>query len=1207
MLLDSSVMRRSVRTCLLLPALLLPTARLVGQEQAPRAVDFDRDVRPILSNHCFSCHGPDEQHREGDLRLDLRDEAMRVVAPGDVAGSELVRRIRHADPDEQMPPPRHGKPLAPEQVSALERWVAAGAVWSEHWSFVAPQAAPAPAVEQTAWPRGDLDRFVLARMERAGLAPAPEADRRALLRRVTLDLTGLPPTAEQLRAFLADEDPDAYERVVARLLTTDAHAEHMARFWLDAARYGDTHGLHLDNYREMWPYRDWVVSAFRDNLPYDRFVTEQLAGDLLPDRTTSQQVASGFNRCHVTTNEGGSIQEEVYVRNVIDRVSTTGTVFMGLTLGCAVCHDHKFDPISQREFYELFAFFNNMDGSPMDGNRKDYAPLVRLPSEAQQRRAEELRQQLLDVDRRVAEQVAAVDYQEPAAAVAEPPGECREIVWIDDALPAGAVVEQSPFAWTEDASLVRAGARAIERISRGNQQSYFRRADSKLRVAAGDVLFAWVRLDPLDSPRQIMLQFNDDGAAGWDHRAFWGEDLIPYGATGTNGRRRMGDLPKAGEWVRLEVPVAAVGLRPGTAVHGVAITQFDGRSYWDGLGVVTSCDQEPVDFAWIDDAAPEGANLRGDGRTWQWLDGGKGAAPAAHSGARVLRRKGGGLNQDFFNDAAAPLRLQDGDRLFAHVWLDPSDPPASVQLQFYAGGWDHRVRWGAEAHGPGRPNGGDHRAGDVPAAGEWVRLEVDIADVGLEVGDVVDGWAFTQVGGTVYWDHAGVRTFGPPDDRHRSSLQAWEAIGAGASTTPAPVRAALAVSPAERSPEQRAQILAHYLRFVHAPSRALFAPLEQERAALEQERKRLEGSVPTTMVMKERAAPKDAFVLVRGLYDQKGDKVARATPAALPPMADELPRDRLGLARWLVAPGHPLTARVAVNRFWQQLFGIGLVRTSEDFGNQGERPSHPALLDWLAVRFVEDGWDVRALLERLVTSATYRQSATVDAARLERDPQNRLLARGARFRLDGETLRDQALMLAGLLVEQVGGPPVKPPQPAGLWKAVGYSSSNTANFRADTGHDKVHRRSLYTFWKRTAPPPQMTTFDAPSREECVVRRERTNTPMQALLLMNDPQYVEAARGFAQRILREGGRGDDARVRWALERATCAAPSRADVRDVRALLEEQRVAFRAAPEAATALVAVGVDPPGNGVPAAELAAWTMVANLILNLDAVLTKG
>ncbi|MEC7726734.1 MAG: DUF1549 domain-containing protein, partial [Planctomycetota bacterium] len=475
---------------------------------------------------------------------------------------------------------------------------------------------------------------------------------------MTLDLTGRPPTAADLRSFLADDARGAYERVVDRLLATDAHAEHMARFWLDAARYGDTHGLHLDNYREMWPYRDWVVGAFRDNLPYDDFVVAQVAGDLLPDADLDQRVASGFNRCHVTTNEGGSITEEVYVRNVIDRVSTTGTVFLGLTLGCAVCHDHKFDPISQREFYELFAFFNNMDGSPMDGNRKDYAPLVRLPSAEQQAEVAKLRARVADLDRRVVEVLKAIDYVEPAAPAAAAGAARREGVWVDDALPAGAEVDQSPFQWTEDPQRVRAGRRAIARVSAGNQQSYFRRADQKLRLAAGDTLFAWVRLDPSDLPRQIMLQFNDDGAAGWDHRAYWGEDLIPYGASGTTGRARIGGLPKAGEWVRLEVPIEAVGLRPGAAVHGVAITQFDGTSHWDQLGVETTCDQAAVDFAWIDDAAPEGASQRGDGRTWSWVEGGQRGAPPARSGLRVLRRKGRGLNQDFFNDAAAPLRLQ---------------------------------------------------------------------------------------------------------------------------------------------------------------------------------------------------------------------------------------------------------------------------------------------------------------------------------------------------------------------------------------------------------------------------------------------------------------------------------------------------------------------------------------------------------------------
>ena len=1078
---------------------------------------------------------------------------------------------------------------------------------SEHWSFVAPRAAAAPPVRDVAWPRSALDHFVLAELERAGMSPAPQADPRALLRRVTLDLTGLPPTMGELRAFLADDGPDAYERVVDRLLASDAYAEHMTRFWLDAARYGDTHGLHLDNYREMWPYRDWVVGAFRDNLPYDAFVVEQLAGDLLPDATVDQRVASGFNRCHITTNEGGSITEEVYVRNVIDRVSTTGTVFMGLTLGCAVCHDHKFDPISQREFFELFAFFNNMDGSPMDGNRKDYAPLVRLPSEAQQTEVAALQERQAAIDRRVAALLAAINYEEPAPTERDAGAARREKVWVDDALPAGANADHSPFTWTDDPALVRSGRRAIVRVSDGNQQSYFRRADSKLRVAAGDTLFAWVRLDPADPPRQIMLQFNDDGDAGWGHRAYWGENLIAYGADGTSERARLGELPPVGEWVRLEIPVAAVGLRPGAAVHGVAVTQFDGKSYWDGIGVVTACDQEAVDFTWIDDAAPEGAKLAGDGRTWNWVKGGKAGAPVAVAGARVLRRKGRGLNQDFFNNAAAPLRLQDGDKLFAHVWLDPKDPPQAVQLQFYSGNWEHRVRWGGDAHGAGRAGGADHRAGDLPAAGRWVRLEVEARDIDLAVGDLVDGVAFTQVGGTVFWDDAGLRTFGPPDDRHRYSMRAWEQLARDASSTPKPVRVALAVDAAARTTRQQARVREHYLRNVHAPSRATFAPLEAERAELAARQKAVQDAAPTTMVMKEREAPKDAFVLVRGQYDIKGEKVTRRTPAALPPMAAELPRDRLGLARWLIDPAHPLTARVAVNRFWQQLFGTGLVRTSEDFGNQGERPSHPALLDWLAVGFVEDGWDVRELMRRMVLSATYRQSSSVSAMALIEDPDNRLLTRGPRFRLDGETLRDQALLFAGLLVRDVGGPPVKPPQPDGLWKAVGYSSSNTARFRADTDHLKVHRRSLYTFWKRTSPPPQMTTFDAPSREECVVRRERTNTPMQALLLMNDPQYVEAARCFAQRILTEGGARDDERIRWAVELATSAEPDAGDVRVVRALLNEQRVAFRADPAAAAALVAVGASAPPAELAVDELGAWTMVANLILNLDAVLTKG
>ncbi|MCR9247410.1 MAG: PSD1 and planctomycete cytochrome C domain-containing protein [bacterium] len=1185
--------------------------------QAMPAVDFDREIRPILSNHCFQCHGPDEQDRKAGLRLDRRDDALAVIVPGDVPGSELLRRIRHADADVVMPPPATGKPLGAAEKLLLERWVESGAQWAEHWSFVPPVQPELPEVRDTAWPLRPLDRFVLGRLEGEGLTPNGQADRRALLRRVTLDLTGLPPTADELRAFLADESKDAYGRVVDRLLTSSAFGEHMARFWLDASRYGDTHGLHLDNYREMWPFRDWVVRAFNDNLPYDRFVTEQLAGDLLPEPTLDQRIASGFNRCHISTNEGGSIKEEVYVRNVIDRVSTTGTVFLGLTLGCAVCHDHKFDPISKREVYQLFAFFNNLDGDAMDGNNKAPAPVMKVQTQAQRDELARLVEERQAVDARFADRLAVFDYEDPAAAetAGGDLGESvdgatrrREIVWIEDALPAGTEDGATGFTWVDDPALVHRGARAIRRRTDGVQQEFFRRADTKLRVAAGDVLFAWVRIDPDDAPTELMLQWNSDGRDGWLHGAYWGENAIPYGQDGTSQRVRMGDVPAAGEWVRLEIPAAQVGLQPGMAVHGIAFTQKGGTSYWDAIGIESSAPQVSEDWVWIDDEAPAGANLQGNGRIWQWRTGGAEGLPAPVSGTRLLRRAGRGLNQDFFTGAMAPLRTQHGDRLFAYAWLDPKDPPRSVQLQFHVNGrWEHRVRWGVPAHGAGRKNGADFVAGKLPPTGEWVRLEVGLAEVGIRPGDAIAGWAFTKVDGTVCWDRAGVHTFGPPDDSHRRSLRVWEPIGRGSADVPADVRAALAVEATARTTRQRRVIRDHWLRHVWIGSRETFAELHRAVDAIAARREAIQRETPTTLVMVERMEPRPAFDLMRGAYDQKGDPVERRTPAALPPMAPDLPRDRLGLARWLVDPGHPLTARVAVNRFWQQVFGTGLVRTSEDFGNQGERPSHPRLLDWLAVQFVASGWDVKALMRELVTSATYRQSARVRPEVLARDPDNRLLARGPRFRLDGETLRDQALMLGGLLVRTVGGAPVKPPQPAGLWRAVGYSSSNTAKFVADEGRDKVHRRSLYTFWKRTAPPPQFTTFGAPSREECRVRRERTDTPMQALLLMNDPQFVECARAFAERILRRELASDTARIEWALERATCRVPVAVDVKEVHALLARQRAEFSRHVDAARRLINVGAEPPSGEFPPAELAAWTMVANLILNLDTVLTNG
>ncbi len=941
-----------------------------AETPAPKpAIDFTRQIRPILAENCFACHGPDEKKRRARLRLDTKEGALGhsgLVVPGKADESDLFARVTSKDAAEQMPPPKSGKKLTPAQIDLLRKWIDAGAPWSEHWAFVPPKRPALPKVKDAAWAREPIDRFILAGLEAEGLKPSPEADRVTLARRLTFDLTGLPPTPAEVDAFVADKSPDAYEKLVDRLLESPRYGEHMARYWLDSARYGDTHGLHLDNYREVWPYREWVIKAFNTDKPFDKFVIEQLAGDLLPNATTDQVVATGYNRCHVSTSEGGSIDEEVYVRNVDDQVDTNGTVFMGLTVGCSKCHDHKYDPITQRDYYSLFAFFNNIDGPALDGNARDTPPSIRVASPEQEAQLARIKQKADAVRAKIAAEAAKAESAR------------ADYVWIDDAAPAGKleVGGATNVAWNfvgKDKHPVHSGDKSLRLAAKGLQQCVLIEAKAPLQIGQGDTLFAYVHLDPKDPPKEIMLQWH---STNWLHRAYWGDNAIPWGKDNSTERLKIGGLPKAGEWVRLEVPAAKVGLKPG---------------------------------------------------------------------------------------------------------------------------------------------------------------------------DVVTGWAFTQQGGVAYWDRAGLVT------------------------------------------------------------RAPLAPLNAELAAVEKERAEVEKAMPTTLVFKERKDERPAFILKRGEYDQHLAKVSRATPLFLPPLPREAPRNRLGFARWLVDPKHPLTARVTVNRFWQQVFGTGIVKTTEDFGTQGELPSHPELLDWLALQFISDGWDVKKFMKRLVMSQTYRQTAKATPDRLAKDPANRLLSRGPRFRLDAEELRDQALYVSGLLAEKVGGPSVKPPQPAGLWEAVGYVTSNTRNFVADTGLAKVHRRSMYTFWKRTAAPPQMTTFDAPSREVCTVRRERTNTPLQALEMMNETQFVEASRALAERGMKEGGAKPEERLAYVFRLATARKADSKELAELLAAYKDHLAVYTKDVAAARKLIAVGESKPDAKLDPSELAAMTMVSNLLLNLDEVINKG
>ena len=1021
---------------------VLPACTVARAADEP--INYTRDIRPILSNSCYACHGPDADKREAELRFDTAEAATKkldsggfAVVPGNLAKSVLYQRLVHDDEDERMPPADSGKTITPQQIALIKKWIEQGGNFEGHWSLSPIKRPAEPKLSNAKWARGAIDRFVSAKLQKEGLSPSREADKPTLIRRVTFDLTGLPPTLTEIDDFLADKSPGAYDKVVDRLLKSPRYGEHMGRQWLDLARYGDTHGLHLDSYRSIWPYRDWVIKAFNKNMRFDQFTVEQMAGDLLPSATMDQKIATGFGRCNVTTSEGGSIKEEYRVRYSVDRVETMGTVWLGLSLGCAVCHDHKFDPISMTEFYQLYAYFYNFAENEMDGNSAaPKGPLAKITSPASRRKKQQLTEQIAAIEAKINAQLAAVQYKEPVGDAKPSAPQPEEFVWIDDAVPAGAKAEgDTPWQFVASPKPVFSGKSASFRKAKGRSQHYFTGASQGLKIEEGDRLFTYVYLDPKDPPKQIMLQFND---GSWEHRVYWGENLIPWGKPNTAGRVAAGKLPEAGKWVLLEIEPAKVGLKVGAVLNGWAFTQFDGSVYWDKAGVVHQ------------------------------------------------RRR--------FDSLAA-----------------------------------------------------------------WQEFE---------------------------------------KDNKKSSLSET-------------LRAAIALGPAKCTAEQKQQLRDHFLRHVYPKTRDAVAPLQTQITQLRRQVAAINTKPTiTTLIMGDLAKTdgrwKTPKLLTRGQYDQPAKEVKRGVPAAVAALPKGAPNNRLGLAQWLVDRNNPLPARVSVNRFWQQYFGTGIVKTAEDFGSQGEWPSNLALLDWLAAEFIESGWDVKHMQKLIVTSAAYRQSAVASPEAYKRDKDNRLISRGPRFRLDSEMIRDSALALSGLLVEKLGGPSVKPYQPAGIWKAVGYTSSNTANFKQDKG-EALYRRSMYTFWKRTAPPPSMQIFDAPSRENCTARRERTNTPLQALTLMNDIQFVEAARHLAQRMLREGGKTSEEQITFAFRLATGRRPDAVELGVLVELYKEHLKEFTANKDAANKLINVGDSKPDKTMKPEQLAALTMIGNLILNLDETVTKG
>ena len=994
---------------------------LLAQAPNPAQLDFQREIRPLLSENCFQCHGPDSGTRAANLRLDLRESVSKVITPGKPAESLLYRRIAEANAARRMPPASSHKNLTEPQIAKIKQWIEEGAPWKEFWAYRAPVKAALPAARHAAWAQRPMDRFVLAKLEAKGLSPAPMADRRTLLRRVALDLTGLPPTPAEIDAFLRDTTPTAYEHMLDRYLASPHFGEHRARYWLDAARYGDTHGVHVDNYREIWPYRDWVIQAFNRNLNYRQFGIEQLAGDLLPNPTLDQRIATGFVRCGVSTNEAGIIEDEYAEIYAKDRAETIGAVYLGLTVGCATCHDHKFDPITQKDFYSLGAFFRNTTQKVMDDNVPDSPPVVVVP-----------RPEDRDSWTSLATRLKTLSTQSTAQASAAQPAfekwlssrtKTSTAVPLDKKSEVFAADLKNALEFTKNEGLPLEGAPRLE-------------ADKPFSIS---VSFFYPKNE---QPFTIAAHSNPkERNRGWVIDV--GARVSGFRLTGDGGRQieiRAGHLEQ---------------LQPGTWNH-IAVT-YDGSRHQRGLGFYLN-------------------------------------------GRAVPTQGRGNVNVDFTGDIAV-------------------ETPLTLGRAFLGG-------------------------------------------------KISDFRIFNRL----------------VTESEARLLNEWPAI-----------QAALASD--ARSEALRTYFLLHE----YAPYQSLIE--EQNRLQLDARAIARRGSV--SLVMEERTDAKPmAWILHRGAYDQRRQQLEAGTPAVLPPMTSTMPRNRLGLAQWLFAEGQPLTARVAVNRIWQEIFGTGLSKTAEDFGSQGEPPTHQELLDWLAVDFTEHSWDLKRLYKELLLSATYRQSAAVTPAKLAADPENRLLSRAPRFRLDGEIVRDYALAASGLLSPQLGGPSVKPYQPEGVWEAVAMIGSNTRFYKPDQG-DSLYRRSLYTFWKRSAPPASMELFNAPTRENCTVRRERTNTPLQALVTMNDIQFVEAARQLAEHALQSTASWETQTdfIATRLLARSLTGPEKAIARKSFARFQSYYAAHL---DDARKFLNQGERKPDPALPPADYAAMAMLTSQFLNLDEVLSK-
>lgn len=1058
----------------------LPEEVALAMNTIPQHVDYTYDVKPILSDRCFACHGPDKNKQKAGLRLDRAEGAYasssesgrRAIVPGSTGTSELAHRILSADPEQIMPTPDSHLSLSAEEKAILIRWIEQGAEYKPHWAFTKVEKPQVPEVKNRQWVRNEIDQFILRKIESKGLRPAHEAEKTTLLRRVYLDLTGLSPTPEQVDAFLNDQSPTAYEKVVDKLLASSEYGEHMASFWMDASRYADTHGYQDDVKRTAWPFRDWVIRAFTTNLPYDQFVTHQLAGDLLPKPSRDQLIATAFNRMHPQNQEGGIIAEEYRTEYVADRVNTFGKLFLGLTVECARCHDHKYDPISQKDYFSLYAFFNNNNENGQVPYNGEASPSLTLPTPDVESKLNQIRKTLAEEKPRLQPEVYKEAFRK----------------WV-------ATAESNP---------------------------------AKLTVQDTKGLVGYFKFDEPDG-----REFKNE--ADSKHKAYsQGEDSLSKLASrpGKFGRSRF--------------------------IYGSNAVDFG------------------KDFGYFERNQPFTIS------TWFKIHDAKLEGTLIHKSNSVIT---GYRGWNIFRLADGRLRI-----MISNVW-----PENAIEIQtvekFPLKKWAHIAF-----------------SYDGLSKARGVRVYIDGAPSNV----VVHNDNLTQsilYGKNKEIPYEKTLMIGRLGDLFTKNFEIDELRIYSRALTPLEMSALysgqnevarlLRIPGERRTAGQEAALLNYYTAHFDANYQQV---LGKSLKLIGEETDLLNGQVDL-MIMKERKFARKTYILNRGAYDAPGKEVKPDTPDQFFKIPAEYPKNRLGLARWLLHEDHPIFARVTVNQFWQQIFGKGLVNTSDDFGNQGNLPTHPELLDWLAIRLREMKWDVKAFRKMIVLSATYRQSSVMSPEVVRLDPDNALYTRSPSYRLSAEQIRDNALVSSGLLVKKVGGPSVYPYQPKGVWEALA-ASVYLPPYPQDTGSG-LYRRSLYTIIKRTAPPPSLITFDASDRNVCVVRRQKTSTPLQALITLNDPQYIEASRLLAEKMIKKE-RTIKQRVVYAFKALTSRPPRPKEVEILSELYEKEYQDFKRSPVKVRALLKVGDFPADKSLNPVEIAACTTVASTIMNFDEFLIK-